>query len=781
MFDADSYIEKYQQTEHGAARLRAMKQAIQAADEAKNDEWSFLFRERYLTESVFQSDAVDAMVIFPQMLALYDGSEALQADDDNRYRLMWAFKMILENANEFTHIPLDQINGFFDEFKRRSEMYGYSLRTYYYLLEDQAEGTGNLLPESEIGKYSDLPQDDLKDCTACEAAHAVRWALLTEQEEQAEKLSQPIFSGEVHCAEVPENTYDAWIRYDTAQGNYHRAKRYAKLLYPMIRRRMDLLNQIGTLLRLYAVTDRHTGSQIFRRELRSYLDCRNHSMKLAFAAGAYKLFAAMKMETVALVLPPDFPLYDKSHNYQTAALRDYFHDEAKKLAEAFDKRNGNTAQTDLLEREDPPFDAEAEELIQGEVDQEPSAIGAVCTKLPDSLTAASVAAAIEAAENGRFSVLGTQEHETHGALAFQVADNASDGEAYQVVVLVQPVPPLDDMRPASPVPNSLREEAAKAEGAVVLLTTFDDKPADEALHVQLKLLFAICPDALTYLDYSRRKVLPANWVRLTAESKVPPLVDYLYTLHLSGDEEHDSIWMTTQGLRCLGLRELEIWDANKDNYKRYADFLCFAAERILIRQSLCDARTAFNVVRRADGEPVDCVWLPASQAFADYPDGNEAGLAVRRDALDSSTDYDINAVLYLADGAEADGTAKRKRLDTLTEADFDSFRYGTFLATSSKTADLAKERYEILQDLVQRSEEPVYACAEIETDSDTEEIWMEVKEAGAEQISGVLTDDCTAGKAGESYQAAVSTLVNFTGRLQGVPIYPNTAYLALEL
>ena len=780
MFDADSYIAKYQETEHGAARLRAMKEAIQAADEAKCDEWRFLFRERYITESVFESDDVDAMVIFPQMLAVYDASEELQADDDNRHRLMWAFKMILENAHKFTHISLDEIYKLFEEFKRRCELYGYSPRTYYYLLEDQAEAEGRLLPESEIGRYHNYPEDDLRDCAACEAAHAVRWALLTNQRERAEALSQPIFSGEIRCAEVPENTYEAWIRYDIEKGDYHHARGFAKKLYPMLRRRMDLLDQIGTLLRLYAVIDRHTGAQIFRRELRTYLDCRNHFTKMHFAAGAYKLFAAIRMEHVSLVLPPDFALYSPGHGYETAALRDYFYQEAKQYAEAFDKRNGNTFQTDLLERTDPPFDAKAEELMQGEVDQEPSALGAVCAKLPDTLTAASAAALIEAGENGRFSVKGAQDLEEKGAIAFQLEDTETE-EAYQLVVMVQPVPPLDEFRPASPVPNSLKDEVAKAEGVVVCLTTFDDKPADEALHVQIKLLHMLCPDALTYLDFSRLKVLPANWVRLTAESKVPPLVDYLYTLRLSGDAEHDAIWITTQGLKCLGLRDLEIWDATKENYKRYADLLCFAAERILIRESLCDAHTAFNVVRTADGGSLDCVWVPASQAYADYPDGNEAGLAVRRDVIGTDGEGDVNAVLFLAAGGETDGKANRKRLDTLTDADFDNLRYGTFLATSSKTADLAKERYEILQDLVQRSEEPVYACVETETESDTYEIWMQVTEAGAERISGTLAEDCAVGKEGAAYQAAVSQLVNFTGRLQGVQIHPNTAYLALEL
>ena len=38
MFDAEQYIAEYQALGHGAPRMRAIKKAIQAADEAKSDE-----------------------------------------------------------------------------------------------------------------------------------------------------------------------------------------------------------------------------------------------------------------------------------------------------------------------------------------------------------------------------------------------------------------------------------------------------------------------------------------------------------------------------------------------------------------------------------------------------------------------------------------------------------------------------------------------------------------------------------------------------------------------
>lgn len=781
MFNAESYITEYQQFEHGPARLRAMKKAIQAADEAKNTEWRFLFRDRYLNESIFESDDVDALIIFPEMLSLYDSSEELQADPENRSRLMWSFKIILENITKFTHIPLDEIRRLYSEFKARCERYGYSLRTYHYLLEDLAEDTGNLLPESEIGLYRSMPEDDLKDCTACEASHAVRNALLYGNKELAEKLGAPIFSGEVQCAEVPENTFNAWIRFDLTTGDYGHARMLARRLYPMIRNRMDLLDEIGTLLRLYAVIDRRIGLNILRRELHNYIDCRNHQMKLEFASGAYRLLRNMRSETLGVVFPADFPLFDPSHHYETAKLRDYFYQEASALAEAFDRRNGNTCMSDRLNCADVPFDEDTPDLIHGDSEGEPSVMGAVCKTLPETLTLESVTHLLEQGENGRFRVMLSQTDPEHGILAFQVADSGHDGDICQMMLRVESVPPAEEFRPASPVPGKLKDDIAAAEGVVLCVMLFDDREPDEALHVQLKLMHLLCPDAVAYLDYSRMKVLPAGWVTLAAQSAVPPLVDYLYTLHISGSREHDAVWITTQGLGCCGLRDLEIWDANKENYARFCDLLCFTAERILLRGTLSDAGEPFQAVMRNDGTPVLCTWAPVSEAAADYS-GDAAGLAVRREMVGPEAEDARagNAVLYLHAPDAADGASRRVRMNTLTEADFEQFRYGTYIASDRKTAALAKERYPLFLEMTAKQPEAVFACVELpvpDEEDETGQVWIAVTDADAAHLNGTLAEDCFAGKEGDPVQVTPDAITDFSVRAAGLNIRPNTAYL----
>lgn len=781
MFDAEKYIAEYQQTQHGAARLRAIKTAIQAADEAKNDEWSFRFRERYLNESTFEADDVDALVIFPEMITLYDNSEELQEDPEYQQMLMWSFKLVIENALDFYHIPLSKIEEFFAEYSSRLKKYGYTQRTYLYLREVAAMYTGNMLPEEEFGKYRNEPEDALKDCTACELSHDVRVQLLFGHPEKADEMCGPIFSGELRCGNVPNNTYAAWVEYNIRTGEYNDSRRMAKELYSMSKHEMNFLVEISTLLRYYAAVSHYMGTLIFRNELPEYLACRNHRSRFYFAAAAYQLFKQIDTEGLVLVLSPDFPLWKQDSRYETAELRDYFYNEAKELAEKFDARNGNTFMTDFLNAELPPYEGNADDIVHGETEPSVSAMSAICTNLPDELTLESVARTLD--NDGRFKVLLSKTEEDGGLLIFQIGVNDGSHDIYQVAVACQRVPPLDQIRPATPIADDIADAVHAAEGSVLFIMPFEEKQPDLALHFQIKLMHLICPDAVAYVDLTRNKLLPAGWVTLAAISDVPPLVDYLYTLRIYASENCDDLWIVTEGLNCCGLREIEILDATKENFARYCDMLSFAVERILLRQEMENAGRPFTVVRDANDKPVVCTWVTAKEARADYADGTEAGWKVRKEILEEAgINSDGNAVLYLYGGEAADGTPRRKRLNALTEADFESFRYGSYIATSRKIAALAKERIAMLNVMFQKAPENAYACVVLKESADEDEVWIKLTDVEGDKLTGILTCDCDAGKEGTSYTAETAQLTDFSVRMgENLIVHPNTAYIGLEI
>lgn len=772
MFQPEQFIAEYQQLEHGAARLRVMKKAIAAADEAKATEWQFVFRSRYLNESIFESDALDALIIFPEMLAIYDGNPDLA--EEHQHTLMWDFKNMLGNLAEFPQIPLAEIEKLYDEFEARCKRYGYSLHAPRYLREKLSLRTGKLLPLTEYGSFAAMPNDDLQDCPACEADFKVICALLRGDRAEAERLSEPMFQGQLTCAEIPQSTYHTWIVYLQKHGEYGKARQYARRLYPMIRGTMDLLDELGTLMCFYAQVDRQIGCNILRHSLQNYLDCRNRWMQFQFANGAYHLFDAMQQEHLMLVLPPQFPLFDAEHHYETAALRDFFYGEAKTIAEQFDARNGNHYYMEMLQAQLPAYDETAVDFVHGDVERSPSVLGAVCMHLPESLTIERVTALLEA--DGVFHVALSACNEERGMLMFQVTQ---EDALYQFALGVGDVPDLSDLRPITPVSEECVAAAGNAEGMIVCIMPFEENAPDVALHIQMQLLHRICPELMLVADLTRMKLLPGAWFNMAAESQVPPLVDYLYGLRLFGGDD-DYVWITTNGMETCGMRELEILGATRENFARYCDLLCFATERFLIRGELPDAGTPFTVLRRQDGTPLVCAWLPFAQAAAYYPEGDAGSVPLRTEILgDEVRDLDGNAILMLFDGENADGSVRLKRLDTLTEDDFSQFCYGQYIATGRKIAALAKERYAIFRACFAKNPEHAYVnvCVPNANDEEDDDIWMKVLRADETQIIGLLEEDCSAGKAGKKYTAEVEQLLDFTISYGDFDLRPNTAYL----
>ncbi len=770
MFDADKYIQEYEELEHGKPRLRVMKQAIAAADEAKDASWQIMFRHEYLNESVFECDDIDGIIVFPEMLSIFD--EHPELTDEYLLDVMWDFKNILGESSDFPQISLAELENLYAEYERRLKKYGFSLRTLKYKRERLSERTGNFLPLSEYGKYKDEPTDSLKDCEACETNWNVICALMNDDEAKAEELSQPLFDGTLSCAEVPNATYFRWITYLQKKGDYQKAKKYAKRLSLRIRDTSQHTDYAGVLLRFYAKFQPHTGRNLLRRTLANYLSCRNPMLKLKYAKGAYSLFKECKDEDFMLILPPEFPLYNAENNYITAEVRDYFYNEAKTLAQRFDERNGNTVQMDDLNADMPDYDDEAVDIIHGDASQDVSAMAAVCSTLPQVLTLESVQALIKA--DGHFEAELMRTDEEHGFLQFQLRE---DDRIYQAIVMVQQVPDLDDFRPATPISRVLREEADKAEGVVLCLMPFEDHQPDLALHFQMRFLHMICPDAVVYLDYTRRKVFHPRWFAMQTETTVPPLVDYLYNLDLFGCE-NDRAWIFTRGMTCCSLREFEIWDANRENVNRYCDLLCFVVERFLLRGEIVDAGEPFEALRLSDNTSLRLAWLPASQAKAYYENQADSILSNRTQIVgDEAEEMDKNAVLFLYCGENEDGSAKLKTLGTLTEEDFEKFRYGQYIATGRKVAALAKERYGIFMNCFAEYPEEAYVNVHAETDEDEDDIWMKVTEATEDAIKGTLTDECIVGEEGAEYTASPCDLLDFTIHHHDISVSPNLAYL----
>lgn len=767
MFNPDQYMDEYLQLDEGAPRLRGIKKAIAAADAAKDAEWQFIFRDEYIHESVFHSDNVDAIIIFPEMLAIYDSHPEIQ--EDNRYDLMWDFKYVLEDSENYYHVPLEQMESIFKEFSERCRKYGYTQRAYKYLYEKFTMKTGRFLPLEQYGSFADEPKDALKDCEACEQSFRVKCALLQGDEKKAKELFAPLKSGIMHCAEVPEDTYAYRIRYFLQQGRYDEAAADARRLYPMIRRRMDLLDGVGILLALYSKVNISAGINIFRRELPNAMACRNHRMKMIFAEGAYRLFDAMGDDEIRLVLTKDFPLWNADNNYSTKKISEYFYGVARDLAEKFDKRNGNSFYCDRLETVYPDNDGGDGRFFSGYSGRIPALMAVPCGDIPEAPDWDDI---LEKLKAKGLKINMSAENEEKGSFTVQLSE---EDFVCDVVFVYSQMPDPRDFKLMHKLTEADVDRLFASSGMLMTIMYSDEQP-DIAMLVQLKILEAVYPDAPAYFDFSRNKVLSGNWARLQTRSSVPPTVDYIYGLEVIGDDDNDYLWITTRGLNACGLRDIEIFDADKENFSAYCDLICFTAEKLILMGYLPPAQESFNAVRKADGSWLSLSWLPSSQVGEYYPEDERKGLAVRMSY--SEEELTENAALFIYGGEREDGSVKLAPLGTLTDGDFEDLRYGSYYATDRKIAAMAKDRLDLFAKAFEKHPESAYIRVCIDYD-DEEYAWVKITEMG-DKISGQLDEECSAGKIGDEFTVVPDSITNFSIRLsENEVMNPDSAYLIL--
>ena len=91
-----------------------------------------------------------------------------------------------------------------DDFEARAQRAGYGMHAGYnfrYRVEKFWDNREQA--RAYFQKMSELPLDDLSNCSACLRNELVSYAIYVEQYERAAELAAPLLDGEEKCATVP--------------------------------------------------------------------------------------------------------------------------------------------------------------------------------------------------------------------------------------------------------------------------------------------------------------------------------------------------------------------------------------------------------------------------------------------------------------------------------------------------------------------------------------------------------------------------------------------------
>ena len=326
-YQPDALRASYHTMEHGEPRLRLIRSACTAAEQAKDFESALLFHHDLIQESVFSGDRYQALIDFPQYMAIYEAHPELE--EAYAWQTLWIFKWIVEASVEFYQIPKSQVLQWFLAFRKELAKHGYSLKPFYekraifFSYYDRAK------LRLDYGDFLAAPRDELSDGEPEEWNTQVRWELLFGHYEKAMRAAEHLFRNRMFTNEVPASTYgylltDACIRQDTDAADH-----YAALLRPYCDGERYRMEQLGLLFCYDAQHHPEEGLAFLRKQEALRKGSHNPFLCYWFDHGASVLLRAAAKSGADEA--PD-ALLAKAAAYDA---------NARALAAQFDARNGS--------------------------------------------------------------------------------------------------------------------------------------------------------------------------------------------------------------------------------------------------------------------------------------------------------------------------------------------------------------------------------------------------------------------------------------------------------
>lgn len=210
-----------------------------------------------------------------------------------------------------------------------------------------------------------------------------------------------------------------------------------------------------------------------------------------------------------------------------------------------------------------------------------------------------------------------------------------------------------------------------------------------SFHLQLKLLYTIVPNACLVIDFMSYRLLSPYWLKMTAESPIPPSPDYLYTLHCVYDDskgEDSKCWFHTHGLQRCGSVELEMLNISMKGYEQMNVLI-----NMTIKKFLSDpAKERERFMIGYDGMGINLCWLRWEEVLKDFPKDLLGGMEDREG--EDNVHNDPAGVLF----AVEDGNMISPEIYTPTLS-VNPIYYITNQETNRMSA-LAKERFNLFKD-----------------------------------------------------------------------------------
>jgi tetratricopeptide (TPR) repeat protein len=338
---------------YGEVQVRLRDEAVKLADAARDLNTMFQTRLDLMHSACFSGHPEKALTAFAWCLAHFE--RKVDQFQKHEGTLLWYFKNVLHNADEFPQMTRDQIEQLREQMASHYRRCGYNMRPVHYtrLVFAIAIGDRQLAAESYT-YYRSLPRDSMADCLACEADTEVEYFDLLGEHEKAVEVAGPSISGRRSCHEVPHRTYCYVLRPLALLGRHDEADECQRKGYRLIRNNPGFLSQIALQVAYLLHRNREQPAlRMFEKHLSWAIDTHQlRSRYLFYVSARHTLNRFVESKpTQKLNLPRSLPVFSDSGRYDLAPLIGWLDGELNTLGERFDARNENRFFTqDLVNR-----------------------------------------------------------------------------------------------------------------------------------------------------------------------------------------------------------------------------------------------------------------------------------------------------------------------------------------------------------------------------------------------------------------------------------------------
>jgi len=334
--------------EASEAKVAALERAVESADAVGDPELTNYALSGLVDAYEFSRDSTRLLVPFARLLRNFD-SQPEHFDAYLTRSLYWTFKWIVDKMIEQPDVPLESIEHWLEEMRRRYAEAGYSMHAPSAYEMQLAYHVGDYDRVARaIEALGEAEEDDMSDCTACQYTSLATIVFYAEEDsaDAAMEMLEPVLTGEYTCAHEPHYGLALSLlplvelgRVDEARSNHLRG-------YQLCRGKEDMVAMIALHVEFCALTgNEHRAVEILAEHARFFdldLGVRDRQRLLEVAVLTCRRLKALDFADTAMPGPG-------TGAWTAASLHEWAEAERAAVCARFDARNGNDHHSTMSE------------------------------------------------------------------------------------------------------------------------------------------------------------------------------------------------------------------------------------------------------------------------------------------------------------------------------------------------------------------------------------------------------------------------------------------------